>query len=90
MPGNLTQSPWKSTRDRQDFEEVLYLNITSWGNSQAPINAGQGLFRITLNTSAGYFELPNYMNGGIPGPLLAKDPNSICGNACESEGQDIM
>lgn len=79
MPANLINSPWKSTRDRQDFSEVLYLNVTLYLNDS-------NMFRITVNTTAGYFELPNYMNGGLPGPLLAKDPNSLCGRDCITQG----
>lgn len=35
--------------------------------------------------TAGYFELPIYMNGQIAGPLLDKDPNNICGSSCETQ-----
>lgn len=81
MPSNMTQSPWKGTRDRQDFNETLYLNITAGISS--------GIYRIEVNTTAGYFELPNYMNGGLVGPLLSHDPKSICGKDCAPEGDDI-
>jgi hypothetical protein len=79
MPANLTDSPWKATRDRQDFSEVLYLNVTLHLNDSY-------FYRTTVNTTAGYCELPNYMNAGLPGPLLAKDPNSLCGRDCITQG----
>jgi hypothetical protein len=89
MPANLTSSPWKSTRDRQDFTEELYLNITlinyeymQYGDYQA----NSTFYKVTLNTTGGYFELPNYMNGGSAGSLLDKDPNTLCGNDCEIQG----
>lgn len=91
MPANVTSSPWKSTRDRQDFTEELYLNITlinyeymQYGSDGDQVNSM--FFKVTLNTTGGYFELPNYMNGGSAGSLLDKDPNSLCGNDCEIQG----
>ncbi|KAL4879461.1 hypothetical protein BJY04DRAFT_229024 [Aspergillus karnatakaensis] len=64
MPSNVTQSPWKLTRNRQDFSE------------------------LTLDTTSGYFELPNYMNGGLAGPLLNEDPTELCAQdlRCKSQG----
>lgn len=87
MPGNMTKSPWISTRDRQDFSEVLYINTTLSGcfveRGPGSGRAEGSLFhRLTVDTTGGYFELPNYMNGGLAGPLLDRDPNSICGNDC--------
>ncbi len=32
-------------------------------------------YRCVANTTAGYFMLPNYANGGNPGPLLPADFN---------------
>lgn len=85
MPYNQAETPWKSTRLPQRFSEELYLNVSASGclASYYPIN---NYYLLTINTSAGYFELPNYMNGGVAGPLLDQDPNSICGNDCASEG----
>ncbi|CZR65307.1 uncharacterized protein PAC_15207 [Phialocephala subalpina] len=90
MPANLTKSPWKNTRDRQDFSEELYLNITLLGNYMWNTAASGWQFRVSVSTTAGYFELPNYMNGAMPGPLLLKDPNSICGNDCYAEGGNLI
>lgn len=68
MPMNLKDSPWKSTRDRQDFTEEIYLNVTVSERQQS----GSHFYKLMLNTTAGYFELPNYMNGNVAGPLLDK------------------
>ncbi|KAF2229483.1 hypothetical protein EV356DRAFT_455776, partial [Viridothelium virens] len=73
MPSNQTHSPWQATRDRQDISEQLYLNIST-NSTSSNLTAYTGLFRITLNTSMGYFELPNYYNDQQPGPLLDKSP----------------
>ncbi|KAI9373941.1 hypothetical protein BJX61DRAFT_551929 [Aspergillus egyptiacus] len=84
MPANVTQSSWKATRDRQDFSEVLYLNVTL--DRYRPYLKTQSFYRLTVDTTAGYFELPNYMNGGLPGPLLASNPGPLCGDDCEYQG----
>ncbi|KAJ7720621.1 hypothetical protein B0H16DRAFT_1335984 [Mycena metata] len=85
MPANVSASPWKATRDRQDFSEVLYLavNLTTAGGWDARVPLGTFFARITVNTSAGFFELPNYINGGIPGPLLADDPTVHAPGKCD-------
>ncbi|CAI7654304.1 unnamed protein product [Penicillium discolor] len=88
MPRDLTTSLWKSTRDRQDFTEELYLNVTLINYNVNKLNQDQQnstFYKVTLDTTAGYFELPNYMNGEVAGPLLEKDPNSLCGEHCEPE-----
>lgn len=69
----------------QDFSEELYLNVTIadiW--TPAPLN--HTLLKIIVNTTAGYFELPNYMNDGVAGPLLDQDPRNLCGHDCEPQG----
>lgn len=91
MPRDLTTSPWKSTRDRQDFTEEVYLNVTLIHYNVNKLNQDQQnstFYKVTLDTTAGYFELPNYMNGEVAKPLLKKDPNSICGEHCEPETID--
>ncbi|KAJ5355679.1 hypothetical protein N7517_010288 [Penicillium concentricum] len=83
MPANVKNTPWNNTRDRQDFTEELYLNVTIVGQLSS-----RSLFKIALETTAGYFELPNYMNGQVAGPLLEKCPELSygCGEHCEPEG----
>jgi len=75
MPGDLRHTPWKRTHARQDFGEVLYLNI-SRSDAGQPLETGGSLFQIVMNTTGGYFELPNYMNRQMPGylPLLLFSP----------------
>lgn len=87
MPNNNTQSPWTFNRNRQDFTERLYLNITLDGfgyNDSRFLVPITSYIKITLNTTAGYFELPNYMNHGLAGALLDKDPflGGSCGHDC--------
>ena len=87
MPADLRQSPWRSTRDRQDFSEELYINVSQIAHfGEQPTPPSHFLYRVAVNTTAGYFELPNYTNGGVTGPLLALDPNNLCGTDCETEG----
>ncbi|KAI4592006.1 hypothetical protein KJ359_011953 [Pestalotiopsis sp. 9143b] len=82
MPGDLTQPAWATNRSRQDCNEELYLRIRLENCSHYP--SGEWSSKITLNTTVGYFELPNYANGELPGPLL-DDPDSHCGSSCESQ-----
>ncbi|KUJ08929.1 uncharacterized protein LY89DRAFT_788365 [Mollisia scopiformis] len=89
MPTDMSKSPWMETRDRQDFTETLYLNISIYGGlTQSGTPVGGSMFRITLDTTGGYFELPNYMNGQVPGSLLTTIPNNMCGAGtdCLTEG----
>ncbi|OKP10039.1 hypothetical protein PENSUB_4504 [Penicillium subrubescens] len=99
MPGDQKQSPWKATRKRQDFSEELYVKMTlEWKGEDAENAPGEYLsfapgkysFKVTLNTTAGYFELPNYENGQLPGPLLDDPDNgqeNTCGAQCRLQSQ---
>jgi hypothetical protein len=84
MPTNLQVSPWKNTRARQDFTEELYINVSlsqdllltmSDGDYFSPFSE---YFRITINTTAGYFELPRDNNVSSPRPssLRQRDTRS--------------
>lgn len=81
MP-NVTESPWVETRDRQEFSESLYLNISIQSRWYQANTANVALYEINLRTTAGYFELPNFMNNGTPGLLLESDPSPNCGQNC--------
>ncbi|KAK7031726.1 hypothetical protein R3P38DRAFT_826216 [Favolaschia claudopus] len=73
----------------EDFNEVMYLNITLSGwDSLSPLGFANTSYysKITVNTTTGYFELPNYMNGGVNGPLLVDDPANYCDLSCEPQG----
>jgi hypothetical protein len=90
MPADLSMSPWKDTRDRQDFTEELYINVTLNDAMQfraKELSRNRSLpeseyFRVKVRTTAGYFELPNYMNGEKAGSLLNKIPPDFCGDNC--------
>ncbi|KAM3421503.1 hypothetical protein BST61_g1895 [Cercospora zeina] len=59
------------TRSRQDISEQLYLNLSACSPSP---------------DRNGYFELPNIMNGQLPGRLLDDDPTLHCGRDCILQG----
>ncbi|KAJ5513785.1 hypothetical protein N7463_003337 [Penicillium fimorum] len=86
MPGNMTKSPWRVGRTRQDFSEVLYLNMTqeqyTTGGYYDHYAGKRAFYQITVDTTVGFFELPNYMNKGVPGPLLDQDPLDLCDQHC--------
>ncbi|KAI1756893.1 hypothetical protein F4782DRAFT_547998 [Xylaria castorea] len=86
MPSNQSVSPWKASHERQDFTEDLYLRISLGGFEDDGIPSGVYYSKITLDTTAGFFELPNYMNGGVPGPLLEDNPNNHCKTDCAEQG----
>jgi len=95
MPANQSESPWSDTYERQDFSEELFLNISVMGYdddssySEQDIDSPStgGMFRVTSNTTAGYFELPNYMNGGQAGLIIDGDPDDSdhCGFDCRPQ-----
>lgn len=85
MPGSQPASPWKPSHERQDFTEQLYLKITLHGFDDNAITSGDYYSKITLDTTAGFFELPNYMNDGMPGPLLGNNPDNHCKADCEPQ-----
>jgi hypothetical protein len=79
MPGDMSQSPWKNQRSRQDITEELYFKMNFSGNYDAMISylvaeAGTYSRKLTLHTTTGYFELPNYANGQVAGPLIEESP----------------
>lgn len=79
-PGNINDSPWKNTADRQDISEEFWLDYQRtfqradggvWGITDGGSNYTQHCYG---NSTLGYFELPNYWNKNVPGPLLDKIP----------------
>ncbi|KAJ5381692.1 uncharacterized protein N7496_004120 [Penicillium cataractarum] len=90
MPNVTSKSPWVQTRNRQDFSELLYLNVSVQDSSLETkgLPASGALYEINLRTTAGYFELPNFMNNGTPGPLLESDPTPNCGIHCMEQTDD--
>lgn len=83
MPGDQTQPKWNATRSRQDFSEELYLKILT---HSATVDSGLGntSYRISVDTTAGFFELPNYAHTEA-GPLLENGPLALCGEDCERQ-----
>lgn len=75
MQGNLSHTPFKETRDRQDFEETIFL---STGYYVSGTGLGNATWRLTLSSTLGYFELPNKKRKNAYGPLLDKDPLANC------------
>ena len=79
-PGDTLSSPWKNTANRQDISEGLWLDYertpqsadgSTWGIRDGGSNYTQHCYG---NSTLGYFELPNYWNGHVVGPLLDKIP----------------
>ena len=78
-PGDTTSSPWKDIPDRQDIIEEFWLEYqrtsgspsSVWGFTDTGSNYTQHCYG---NSTLGYFELPNYWNGNVAGPLLDKVP----------------
>ncbi|KAM3435087.1 hypothetical protein MY4824_005087 [Beauveria thailandica] len=91
-PGNMTASPWKSAPTRQDFSEDIYMraNYTVRSNFlPAQLKTGIHFKKITVNTTFGCFELPNFMNNGTAGPLVQDVPSSSgCGRAREGRTRE--
>jgi hypothetical protein len=94
MPANSRSSTARATRDRQDFTEELFLNVTLNTVMQRPTQGRihynsdrpeSEYFRVEVRTTAGYFELPNYMNGQVAGPLLRKFDLGYCGSDCMTQ-----
>jgi hypothetical protein len=81
MPADMTGSPWSASNARQEITESLYIYINT---SYLVLHAGNGIlsntYKITMNTTSGWFELPNMWNKGIPGPIL-ENPNATCGTS---------
>ncbi|KAJ5517242.1 hypothetical protein N7527_008802 [Penicillium freii] len=82
MLGNLTETPFKRTRNRQDFNETLFVTSQDSQNVQTT-------FKLTLSTTLGYFELPNDHLRSHYGPLLDSDPLATCSRPeCEPQNND--
>ena len=92
MPGNVSySSPWKPVRDRQNISEQLFLNI-SWPKKYTDLVMLQATTitsSLIVNSTMGFFELPNYDNGGIAGNLLAQDPAQLCNSTEKCLNQEL-
>ncbi|KAI7281950.1 hypothetical protein KC343_g945 [Hortaea werneckii] len=81
VPGNHTQSPWSLTRDRQDIQEEIFIDFTTYLDPDKR-SVDQNVFRgrnftahCTTKSTRGYFELANYRNNYTAQPLLDKWPD---------------
>ncbi|RAO72455.1 uncharacterized protein BHQ10_008467 [Talaromyces amestolkiae] len=78
MPANMTGSPWSASNARQEITETLFIHINT---SYLALLDGNGIlnntYKITMTTTAGWFELPNLWNKGVPGPII-ENPNVTC------------
>ncbi|KAF3397180.1 hypothetical protein DPV78_007951 [Talaromyces pinophilus] len=78
ITSNLTTSPWSATNARQEITESLYIHInTSYSALRFGSRILNNTYKIIMNTTAGWFELPNMWNNGVPGPIL-ENPNVTC------------
>ena len=87
IPNNKTGSTFQASRDRQDVSEELYINITLFSpedsrRSTTVSTTDQFIVKVTVRTTVGYFELPNYKNGGVAGDLILENPFSLCDSEC--------
>ena len=85
MSGSLTTSPWKATRERQDFSEMLFLNITYLVTGSLNSHLESVYAQATTNTTVGYFELPNIMNHQSAGEFLSAGPPKKPGSPWERQ-----
>ncbi|RJE26359.1 hypothetical protein PHISCL_01332 [Aspergillus sclerotialis] len=80
MPGNMSESQWKESFSRQDLTEELYFKMNFSGNfdvmaaAEVGVETGAYSSKLTLDTTRGYFELPNYANDRVPGRLIDHAP----------------
>jgi hypothetical protein len=76
VPGRLGKCPWTLSRSRQDVEEEIFLDVLNPRNDGQNPNYNDNDFtiRCRASTTRGYFELGNYRNNYIHGPLLEKWP----------------
>lgn len=81
MPANQLLPVWNVTRERQDISEKLYMRFNISGQTVS--------FLAIVNTTSGYFELPNYMNGQSPGQLLKVDPETLCSSSLSCQFSDV-
>lgn len=91
VPGQYNVSPWTTSRDRQDITEEAWVQSSVANDSvlwDAPGTHTENFtIRCQVNSTRGYFELPNDFNGNIPGPLLKTWPSQA---VLANDFSDIM
>ena len=82
-PGQPFGSPWKNIAERQDIREELWIDFQYsdlygpkfFGGYNVGIKSRSNFTQhCTSNSTLGFYEVPNYWNGGIVGPLLSQIP----------------
>lgn len=81
-PGNYEETPWTLSRDRQDISEELWIDLAldSYETNIEAMELQWGVstnwtLHCTVDTTRGYFEIPNTHTNNNPGPLLEKWPS---------------
>ncbi|KAK0658726.1 hypothetical protein QBC41DRAFT_287500 [Cercophora samala] len=75
VPGNQSGDPWSVSWDRQEITEQLYVQVRHPRSS--PTSALYNTTMVcTVNTTRGFFELPNFHNDFTPGPLVDSIPSN--------------
>lgn len=78
VPGQTSSCPWKDTPDAQSISEELWLDYQGTKLSQDGLMTTDGKVNYTQhcygNSTLGHFEIPNYWNGHVTGPLLETLP----------------
>jgi hypothetical protein len=76
-PGEIGKYPWSMSRNRETIEEELYIDLQSGPDIYPSLTTPSDNFtmKCTASTTRGYFELGNYMNEFVYGPLLDQWPD---------------
>lgn len=76
VPGRLGKSPWTLSRNRQDLTEEIFLDVQNpWIGESQWYYDNDFTIHCRTSTTRGYFELGNYRNMYVHGPLLEKWPS---------------
>ena len=81
VPGDYSSSPWTLSRDRQDIDEELFIKLHVPGQShiidgELTVSVINFTIHCKVSTTRGCFELGNYRNNFIAGPLMEKWPDN--------------
>lgn len=77
VEGDHSSSPWTRSRDRQDITEKMWISVQVDQAFRERLAQPVTPFVIscTASSTRGYFELGNYQNDQVFGPLLEKWPS---------------
>jgi len=67
VPEYTTELLFNDTDNAQTLVETAYLDLYTRSIKDRSLH---NITKITISTTVGYFELPNYNNNNLPGPLL--------------------